>query len=1039
MKKFLRMVVVFALAAGASLAYTSCTKDYDKELQDVNTELSALQSTVSGLQTAISNLEALASTVSSQGGDISGIKATISQLQSAINAIQSDYVTEAEAKAIAQNAVASLKEEVDALKENCVTYDDLFDILSELTNGVLELMAAVELQVVGSVQSISKLPVIGGGGVDNMDQDQIQSFNLTNGLGTEVAPQSSVILAAFNVTPASAAEELYENAEAMARVMVTSFPAGTPLAVQNALANNYFPAEIYDYNEQGDIYVKIDMTDFCDIWFNPVYVPTGGWWWNDTYVSLILADSVTIPAEDEDEEDMELPLTNISTSFFNVNVPPAATDIFGAYALYDPETNWLAGGGAAPDIEIPYNEYETSARTFGDGLMILIGGQYSIEEFAALYGFDPAVITPTIEITKQTPFTTTENVAPGRATATAAFNYDEKSHEISMKATKLADAVKQLDNHADVNINVNFGTQTSNAFTQRYVVVEADGGSAVIEGESFIWKGRGSNVVVPANDVRTYALTDDEALVTPADIKVPAAGFNFAPGAPNTALLAPVNAAYLANEHVNLAKVTYPIGAFAHTAAARNVKVTHDYISPAPNYVKTNYSMTVAVGPKPANRTIDLGTFTGMGSASANVNVKLAGIIQQLIDKDAALYANVPVGAAPATLISRFIDDATWTLVSVVDENNVAVGTPADFTVGLAYTAKGEDNSALAITYDANNYTNYGSKYKVTGTIAVWGVTYTVSFNVALDAAAFRLVPTPYVQEGNVIPVEGTIVAGLYKLDDVHLSKYFQIDAELPINDVLTIDFAIEYEWDGKSPAARYAPTGAITPGTASAKGVNINGVAVTAATGQLVDNAASTIQWNTYDGRKLFGKAQLKANGNNIGSAISFTIETPNPIKSAVGAEAKLDRFAGVDVVALDMQDSLNIITVLTDKEAKNKFLNRARFADYGILVGGFDPAKGYVAFGAGNDWPTLKGKLNGADFTFTKGVHYTVDAAGLITFLADNAYGDIEVNVPLCILHVLDYNHGVYNDPDADGFGLYGLTEGVEIVNFPIKITQK
>jgi hypothetical protein len=1029
MKKFLRMVVVFALAAGASLAYTSCTKDYDKELQDVNTELSALQSTVSGLQTAISNLEALASTVSSQGGDISGIKATISQLQSAINAIQSDYVTEAEAKAIAQNAVSSLKEEVDALKENCVTYDDLYDILSELTNGVLEMMAAVELQVVGSVQSISKLPTEWyGASVDNMDVDRIQAYNLTNGLGTEVAPQSAVILAGFNVTPASAAEELYENANAFARFKVVGLP---PAAA--ALADNYFPAEIYDYNEQGDIFVKVDMSDFFDVWTD---LPIGAY--NGGYASIILSDSVTIPAEDEDDEDMVLPLTNISTSFFQVRIPAGPTDIFGNYALYDGE-NWLAWGGAAPTLEVPYNEYETSARTFGDGLEILINGDYTIDEFAELYGFDPALITPTIEIAKQTPFTTTENVAPGRATATAAFNYDEKSHEISMKATKLADAVKQLDNHADVNINVNFGTQTSNTFTQRYVVVEADGGSAVIEGESFIWKGRGSNVVVPANDVRTYALTDAEALVTPDNIKVPAAGFNFIAGAPNTNLLANVPVAYLANEHVNLATVNYPIGAFRHTAAARNVKVTHDYISPAPNYVKTNYSMTVAVGPKPANRTIDLGTFTGMGSASANVNVKLAGIIQQIIDKDAALYANVPVGAAPATLISRFIDDAAWTLVSVVDENNVAVGTPADFTVGLAYTAKGEDNSALTITYDANNYTNYGSKYKVTGTIAIWGVTYTVSFNVALDAAAFRLVPTPYVQEGNVIPVEGTIVAGLYKLDDVHLSKYFQIDAELPINDILTVDFAIEYEWDGKTPAVRYAPTGTITPGTASAKGVNINGVAVTAATGQLVDAAASTIQWNTYDGRKLFGKAQLKANGNKIGSAISFTIETPNPIKSAVGAEAKLDRFAGVDVVALDMQDSLNIITVLTDKQATNKYLHRARFADYGIVVGGFDPAKGYVAFGAGNDWPTLKGKLNGADFTFTKDVHYSVDATGKITFLADNAYGDIEVNVPLCILHVLDYNHGIYNDPDADGFGLYGLTEGVEIVNFPIKITQK
>ena len=1017
MKKFLRMVVVFALAAGASLAYTSCTKDYDNEIKDLNTEISALQSTVSGLQTAISNLEALASTVSSQGGDISGIKATISQLQSAVDAIKSNYVTEDEAKAIAKNAVAALKEQVEAMQAEMVTQEDLYDILSELSGGVLELMAALEMQIVGSVQSIVKLPTtaVGPWWADYEDPliEIAQVYNMTDGVGKEVVPTSASILSAFTVQPAGAAEKLAEDAFVYYRIYSPRYGIDA-----------YFPAEIYDYNDDGDIFVKCDFTAlYNQMVGTPAILATLPNW--STYASLILSDTLTIPAEDEDDEDTVLPLTNIATNFFSVRIPNAPTDIFTNFTLYDPETDTPYWGGALPDIEVPYNQYANSTHTFGEGLDLLIAGQYTIEEFAELYNIDPALLTPEIEITKQAPFTT-QGV---RATKAPKFAYDEDSAEIKMDVTKLADAKAQIDNHADVNINVKVGGNASNAFTQRYLVVEAEGGNVVIEGETFTWKGGAT----------TYALTDDEALVDPADIKVPAAGFNFAVGAGNPGLLAPVNVQYLANEHVNLAKVTYPAGAFAYAARAAQRKLTYEHIDA--DFVKTIYTMTVSIGPKPANKTLDLGTYYANGSASNAVPVDLSGIMQKMIDSDAALWAQVPVTAANP-LLNQFAAGA-WAPVTVIDETTGVAQPIGSFVTAFAYNA-GTKKDATTLTIAAP-LGFYGQKYAVSGTYTIMGVTYTVTYHVVIREASYTMVSTPYVQEGNIVPVEGAIVGGVYALDDIHMSKYFQIDNNgEAINDVLTVDFTFDYEWDGKTPAVRYAPAGAINVAdnseVATATGISVAGAAVNAANGQLVDAAGATVQWGTYGGRKIYGTAQLMAAGTPLGEPIEFTLQTANPIKSTEARPTVLKRYSGVDVDYFAPKDSLNIITVLTDKNVAPtpKVLHVGNYAEYAITVGAFVEGEGYKPW-ATNVYPTLQGKLNGVDFTFTDNVHYKVLADGRVQFLKDNAYGDIEVNIPLSILHVLDYDDGVYTDPDGDGFGVYSFTEGVEIVNFPVVIKQQ
>ncbi|MBR6457645.1 MAG: hypothetical protein IKS71_03510 [Bacteroidales bacterium] len=1032
MKKFLRMVVVFALAAGASLAYTSCTKDYENEIKDLNTEISALQSTVQGLQNAISSLEGLASTVSGQGGDISGIKTAISQLQSAIDAIKSDYVTEAEAKTIAQNAVAAVKAEVDALKDEFVSKEEYDEAIGELSAMILSLFSLLEMQVVGGVQSIVKLPTDWwGAGVNNMDADRVQAYVLTDGLGNTVAEQSAVILAEFNVTPADAAARLAENAFAYIRLKTVNLPAWA-----QSLSNLYFLAEIIDYNDEGDIYVKADVSEYFDLWVNQIgpAVLGGAWpaWTNSAYASLIISDTLVVESEDEEEEDVELPLSTVATTFFNIEVPPVATDLFTNYALWDGD-QWGAFGGAAPDLEVPYNEYETSERTFGDGLEVLVNGAYTVEEFAELFGVDEALITPTIKITKQAPFTTQGALA----TAAPKFKYDEAANTIKMDVAKLADAKKQYTNHADVNIELMFGTQVSNAFTQRYVVVEADGGAAVIEGETFEWQG--------ANN--TYAKVDDEALVTPENIKVPAAGFNFVPGEgpalpgvgaqPQVAI--PV--AYLANEHVNLATVNYPANAFRYTTAERKVKLSHDYVDA--NYVSTNYTMTVTVGKKPANKALDLGTYTGDGSMTNNVTVKLAGVMQKVYDADPTLYAQIPKANNNDTFFDAFADgargnaNAGFVITNVQDETGAYLpagpGGVGDFAVNFA-VASHKDNSTLVITAPTGAF---GKKYTITGTLTVFGVTYTYTMRVDLSAFNITLVPTPYVQEGNVIPVTGAIIGGgNYSLDDIHMNKYFELSKETPDNN-LTVDFTFKYEFDTKTPANRLAPNGAIST-------TAMNAIPIAAGDKKIADTG-SVLQWQTYDGRTVYGEAQLKQGGVAVGEKIKFTLVTPNPIVSVTGRKTELNRMPGTDVPEFSPADSLDIVTILTDKNEitkanpKAKILPVADYGKYQIVVGWYDAENGFFPFGTGaNAIQSLKGKLNGQDFTFNFGTHYTCTSTGKITFLADNAAGDIEVDIPLCIDHYLDYDNGVYNDKNADGYGTYSFEEGKEFVNFHVKIKQ-
>lgn len=94
--------MVLALA-GATLLYSGCTKDYQKDIDDLNNEVGALSSTVQDLQKQVAVLEQLQSKVG-------GLEQSIKECKDAIAALQANGATKQELQTLQQNIEKALND-----------------------------------------------------------------------------------------------------------------------------------------------------------------------------------------------------------------------------------------------------------------------------------------------------------------------------------------------------------------------------------------------------------------------------------------------------------------------------------------------------------------------------------------------------------------------------------------------------------------------------------------------------------------------------------------------------------------------------------------------------------------------------------------------------------------------------------------------------------------------------------------------------------------------------------------------------------------
>ena len=134
MKKIFRMALVFALA-GATLMYTSCSKDYGEDIDNLDKKLTSVQS---DLSTKLSDLEGRLSTLSSSvnaldaaykaadsalDGKISGLNSDLSGLKTRVSAIEDaikdldKLASKAELKEVKEALEKKIDDDLKAAKE----------------------------------------------------------------------------------------------------------------------------------------------------------------------------------------------------------------------------------------------------------------------------------------------------------------------------------------------------------------------------------------------------------------------------------------------------------------------------------------------------------------------------------------------------------------------------------------------------------------------------------------------------------------------------------------------------------------------------------------------------------------------------------------------------------------------------------------------------------------------------------------------------------------------------------------------------------
>lgn len=962
--------MVLALA-GAALLYSGCTKDYQKDIDDLNTEVATLQNTVQKLQDQVSALEELRSRVSALENADKELKTLIDACNAEIKKIQEGYATKEELESGLTALKNEITETLNGLAADVKDNADAIAALQDAYAAVGEFAGALNTDKIASVVLVPSMSYY-----NSQIYEPAINYTLTNynrrGAAEPLFETERMVDLHFAVRPASLASSL--NSE------------NTVLnVVVDGLGEISYPVTIYDADpETGDVYLVSEIA--CPA---PKYAPK----FNDNYIypfSLEVSDIT----EGGVYNSIQSPF------YFAYETKSQKTNL--QYFFYDVEK--AKPVDELSDIEVPWNEYATSERSFYEGYAVGLGSEYglfTLDEAAYIFGVDVADITPELHILDRVNYSNTPKGSDNIAV-------DIDAWTAKMKATKADAAKAAVDAWAKVTIeayfNQDFEKYTVARTTQDYWVVVAEGKTITIGDYNFPWIGENKT---PA---------DAKALNLPVSDKIKD-GLVLEAYDANGAFIADA----VANVDGELVNVTFTTQMTFKDKAQTITFVGYPYYADTETYDTVVF--TVTLDPKPANKKLDLGVFTIDGSSTKSVPVALDGIIKALVNGDEALYANFSKSPLYQTIAVNFDANKTISKIGVEYSN----GTVAKYEGGLVNRVFG----SFGLTYwdkdaqdgshkagDASTLTMYrpvyGATYTFFGSTTAYGVNYEFTFQVVVNPADFALVTTPNVSAGNIINVYAEIAGSLlnpkYTINDVYFSDYFEISKV--VKDELYVNFVFDYEYKDADKGIYYA--GNALWGTSKEivpTGWRKNNIVRVNEASKTLVREGNFLNWNNYEGRQIYGTATLGyLDGLEfipVGDAIEFTLVTPDPIKTFEVTPITTDERVAGKNVTVDLSSSLALTSQIDGITIKPAYKWGDKgvhyWSYYDLSFGFFDAETGMLATEAP---AKIEGTLNGQPFTFVKGTHYTVDDYE-ITFLANNAYGDITFSVPVGIEHV--YGYGV------------------------------
>ena len=447
-------------------------------------------------------------------------------------------------------------------------------------------------------------------------------------------------------------------------------------------------------------------------------------------------------------------------------------------------------------------------------------------------------------------------------------------------------------------------------------------------------------------------------------------------------------------------------------------------IDPATNTAYT-VAFDVVLGPKPSNKTIDLGTFTANAHLTHDVQVPVGNVISKALAADAAFFADFTKDCPAGTVLNYagIKGDAAWFASQLAYSiNNQST---AGANIVLAYNDRAK---AEASYINVAPQAKYDAKYNVKETFDFYGVQYTFTATVQFQKPAYTITPNPVFVKNGVVTLDGTVkipeltsnklgltAGSAYVLNEVVLRDYVNVSdavkAEIAAGELaLVYLFTTTYDHD-QNPA---------TPA------VSVPGVSIDPATGKVTWEGKAK-EYNALDFVvALISTVATDDKGQPIvyGSPVAVQTQVPELVKfdapaSKIVTETYLN---GAGLTSANIVKALVVTDVKTGKELYNKYAanldeiwegySRSKTTD-SFKSNGVDVFNVYNQQVAINPMAPAKAYLETSKTALTND-DFTVLADGTVTLTKNtgNLTENIIVEVPVILAH--DYC-GVYHTATA------------------------
>ena len=436
-------------------------------------------------------------------------------------------------------------------------------------------------------------------------------------------------------------------------------------------------------------------------------------------------------------------------------------------------------------------------------------------------------------------------------------------------------------------------------------------------------------------------------------------------------------------------------------------------IDPATNTAYT-VAFDVVLGPKPSNKTIDLGTFTANAHLTHDVQVPVGNVISKALAADAAFFADFTKDCPAGTVLNYagIKGDAAWFASQLAYSiNNQST---AGANIVLAYNDRAK---AEASYINVAPQAKYDAKYNVKETFDFYGVQYTFTATVQFQKPAYTITPNPVFVKNGVVTLDGTVkipeltsnklgltAGSAYVLNEVVLRDYVNVSdavkAEIAAGELaLVYLFTTTYDHD-QNPA---------TPA------VSVPGVSIDPATGKVTWEGKAK-EYNALDFVvALISTVATDDKGQPIvyGSPVAVQTQVPELVKfdapaSKIVTETYLN---GAGLTSANIVKALVVTDVKTGKELYNKYAanldeiwegySRSKTTDsfksngvdvfnvynQQVVINPMAPAKAYLE--------TSKTALTNDDFTVL------ADGTVTLTKNTGNLTENIIVEVPVLLFH--------------------------------------